>query len=126
MRLTSVSGPVLALACVVQGQGDPQGYSQRNGRTRLDGSSFGLLGINKTFDYIIVGGGTVGLTVAARLAEDPSLSVAVVEAGGFYEQDNGNVSQVPAYAVQYSSASSTTIQPFVDWGIISAPQPVSL
>ena len=43
-----------------------------------------------TFDYIVIGGGTGGLAIAARLAEDPSVSVAVIEAGGFYQQDNGN------------------------------------
>ena len=38
----------------------------------------------QTFDYIVVGGGLTGLTVAARLAENPSVSVLVLEAG----QDN--------------------------------------
>ena len=33
--------------------------------------------------------------MAARLAEDPKLSIAVVEAGGFYELDNGNISHIP-------------------------------
>lgn len=28
-------------------------YSQVNGRTRLTGSSFGVLGINATFDYVV-------------------------------------------------------------------------
>lgn len=36
---------------------------------------------NRTFDYIVVGGGLTGLTVAGRLSEDPSVSVLVVEAG---------------------------------------------
>ena len=35
----------------------------------------------QTFDYVVVGGGLTGITVAARLAENPSVSVLVIEAG---------------------------------------------
>ena len=33
------------------------------------------------FDYLIAGGGTAGLTLAARLTEDPNITVGVIEAG---------------------------------------------
>ncbi|KAH8102406.1 GMC oxidoreductase [Cristinia sonorae] len=36
---------------------------------------------NKNFDYIIIGGGTAGLTLAAKLSEDPLKSVLVLEEG---------------------------------------------
>jgi choline dehydrogenase len=50
---------------------------------RLTGSSFGIAGRNATYDYVVVGGGVAGSVAAARLAEK-NLSVALVEAGGFY------------------------------------------
>ncbi|KAJ5511058.1 hypothetical protein LT330_006245 [Penicillium expansum] len=43
-----------------------------------------------TFDYIIAGGGLTGLTVAARLTENPNITVLVIERG-FYESNIGPI-----------------------------------
>lgn len=90
------------------------------------GSSFGIPGANATFDYVVIGGGTAGLTIATRLAENRSLSVAVVEAGGFYEIDNGNLSIIPSQAVYFAGSDPKDFQPLVDWGFSTVPQAVCL
>ncbi|KAL8788896.1 MAG: hypothetical protein Q9213_001419 [Squamulea squamosa] len=79
-------------------------------------------GKNDTFDYIVVGGGTAGLAIAARLAEDTSCTVAVIEAGGFYEQDVGNLSVVPGYCTFFSGTDPTNVNPLIDWGFVTEPQ----
>ncbi|KAL9078533.1 MAG: hypothetical protein Q9157_002556 [Trypethelium eluteriae] len=61
-------------------------------RGPLLGTAFGAPGADANFDYVVVGGGTAGLTLATRLSANKSMSVAVIEAGGFYEIDNGNYS----------------------------------
>ncbi|KAF8988178.1 alcohol oxidase [Cyathus striatus] len=40
-----------------------------------------VLSEGKSYDYVVIGGGTGGLTVASRLAEDKTVTVAVLEAG---------------------------------------------
>ena len=75
-----------------------------------------------TFDFIIVGGGTAGLTVASRLAENSAISVAVVESGGFYELDSGNVSVVPGYSTFYAGTNPNDTDPEIDWNFVTTPQ----
>ena len=91
----------------------------------LVGKSFGISGANATFDYVIVGGGTAGLTLATRLAQNASNSVAVVEAGGFYETDNGNISTVPSTDTYFAGADPGDTQPLIDWGFVTVPQDAS-
>ena len=60
---------------------------------------------NKSYDYVIVGGGTAGLVLANRLSADGSNSVAVIEAGNSGYDDN-NKFIVPS-AMLYDSGTNT-------------------
>ncbi len=71
-----------------------------------------------------MGGGTAGLTIAERLSENSNISVAVIEAGGFYEVETGNTSVVPGYDIDNAFPSGATTPP-VDWGFTTEPQKVS-
>ena len=65
------------------------------------------------YDYVIVGAGSAGCVLAARLTEDPDVSVALLEAGP--PDVNQNI-HVP---LGYLSLAGTE----VDWGYASAPEP---
>ena len=41
-----------------------------------------VVGGQQEFDYIVVGAGSAGCVLAARLSQDPNVRVALVEAGG--------------------------------------------
>ncbi|PSN66435.1 GMC oxidoreductase [Corynespora cassiicola Philippines] len=77
---------------------------------------------NAEFDYVIVGGGTAGLTLANRLSEDSNVQVAVIEAGTFYEITNPLLSSTPAGDVIFSGASPLDTNPLVDWNFVTQPQ----
>lgn len=64
------------------------------------------------FDYIVVGSGTAGSVLAARLSEDPAISVAVIEAGG--PAVDPRVADPLAWPTLQGSA--------IDWGHATVPQ----
>jgi choline dehydrogenase-like flavoprotein len=64
-------------------------------------------------DYVIVGAGSAGCTLAARLTEDPSVSVTLVEAGG--RGRHPNISIPAAFANQFRTK--------LDWDYNTEPEP---
>ncbi|KAL9074898.1 MAG: hypothetical protein Q9161_002037 [Pseudevernia consocians] len=88
----------------------------------IPGYSFGVANQNETFDFVIIGGGTAGLTIAARLVEATSNRVAIIEAGGFYEVDSGSASEIPGEAFAGVNTDPTDIPSKVDWGFVTTPQ----
>jgi choline dehydrogenase len=70
--------------------------------------------MTKTFDYIVVGGGSAGSVLAGRLSEDPDVTVCLLEAGG---PDKSTLIHMPAGVV---AMVPTKIN---NWGFETVPQP---
>jgi choline dehydrogenase len=68
--------------------------------------------MGEAYDVVVVGAGSAGCALANRLSSDPSLSVALIEAGG---ADDREAIRVPR---RYFSLWGTD----VDWGYVSTPQ----
>ena len=64
------------------------------------------------FDFLIIGSGTAGAVLAARLSEDPAIKVGLVEAGGAAEDPR--IADPRAWPLLQGSA--------VDWGYRTEPQ----
>lgn len=84
---------------------------------------------NNTFDYVIIGAGTAGMVLAARLSEDPTVTVAVIEAGVDYI--GGTVPIVNQELVNLPGADTVgcgagdpdqLLQAGIDWGYKTVPQ----
>ena len=59
--------------------------------------------VQSSYDFVIIGGGTSGAVVAARLTENPNIRVLLLEAGG-----SGNeMSDIP-WAARYTIRSKMT------------------
>lgn len=72
-----------------------------------------MAGKAKGYDYIIVGAGSAGCVLAARLTEDPSAQVLLLEAGG---PDTAREIHIPA-------AFSKLFKTDVDWNYSTEPEP---
>lgn len=71
----------------------------------------------RTVDYIIAGGGLTGLTVAAKLTENPNINVLVIEKG-FYESNDGPIIENPNdYGLIFGSS--------VDQNYLTVPQVIN-
>lgn len=69
---------------------------------------------NKTYDYVVVGAGSAGAIVAARLSEDPNCSVLLLEYGG---SDHSVFIRMPsALGIPMNSKK-------YNWGFESQPEP---
>jgi choline dehydrogenase-like flavoprotein len=64
-------------------------------------------------DYVIVGAGSAGCTLAARLSEDPSAKVLLIEAGG--RDRSPNIKIPAAFAKQFRTK--------LDWDLNTEPEP---
>jgi choline dehydrogenase-like flavoprotein len=68
------------------------------------------------FDFVIIGGGSAGSTMAARLSEDPDVTVCLLEAGGkgnsiLLRAPVGAVTALPGYGKLFNWAFKTVPQP---------------
>ncbi|KAJ7143312.1 aryl-alcohol oxidase-like protein [Mycena crocata] len=70
---------------------------------------------SKTYDFIIVGAGTAGSVIAARITENPSVKVLVIEAGGM---DNGTL----AMTIYAPLLAGTGLNTAADWNFTTTPQ----
>ncbi|KAK2791744.1 hypothetical protein FQN52_004660 [Onygenales sp. PD_12] len=77
--------------------------------------------LDHSFDYVVVGGGTAGVTIAYRLAENTENRVALVEAGTYYEV-TWPLGAIPATAFIPVGSNPKGLYPPADWNFVTEPQ----
>ncbi|KAF2140428.1 GMC oxidoreductase [Aplosporella prunicola CBS 121167] len=85
------------------------------------GALEGALGQEATYDYVVVGGGTAGNAIGVRLAE-AGHSVAIIEAGAYYELGKPVLGTTPAGDIIGIGSSILDSDLLVDWGFVTEPQ----
>lgn len=81
-----------------------QAFASPSLQKRASGVTTSVANVNgQTFDYIVIGAGLTGTTVAARLAENPAITVLLVEAGADDRLDP-RVYDVYQYSVAFGSS----------------------
>jgi len=111
--LDPLANPFLdTLKSVISGKGLVQGVL---------GSIQGAVGVEKTYDYVVVGGGTAGNAIGVRLAE-AGYSVAIIEAGLYYQIGKPVLGSTPAGSIIGIGANPLDSDPIVDWVLMTEPQ----
>ncbi len=107
------SGAIRCIGGRSRSSGIPSGFDGRFRCTRAGSESLGSPDGMSEADYVIVGAGSAGCVLAARLSEDPSVQVTLLEAGG--RGIHPNITIPAAFSKQFRTR--------LDWDYWTDPEP---